>query len=140
MPQSLVEDSNVIAQSQLKQSLRGAGTLPVSAVFATAKNATAVTSTSYQAIVAAPGVGQSLWIFRATYANLTTATIPQITLADTTGTPIILDVAEPGGGAEVVHVFNPPIQVATNQGISAKADSSTGSTTVVLHYATAATP
>lgn len=90
-------------------------------------NSTDISDTTAQTILAG-SAGKAIFITQVTCVNKTAAELPVVLLQDdATPTPASYDHFAPGAGAgEVVHVYNPPLQIATGKGLKGVALTATG--------------
>ncbi len=90
-----------------------------------------ITSVTPVVVLAAPASGKKLRIRKLLIQNTTAAEKPIITLQTTAGSPVVHAVAAPGdpavgGNGLLVLDFDPPLKLAVDVGLNAKADSSVG--------------
>jgi len=111
------------------------GFIPQDAVPFFGANTTDITDTTAQTIKAAPtDTAQAYYITSISYLNRTEAEVPFVRIKDTSGTALLLDVANlktPNGSVQ--HSFWPPIKVTTGKGITGEASTTVGDVEVVVN-------
>ncbi len=130
---SIDENTTAIAAettSAVARALQLASGIPAGATHREGVSAL-VTSVTPVAVLAAPASGKKLRIKKIIIQNITNAEKPIITIQTGAGSPVVHAVAAPGdpaaaGNGLLVLDFNPPLKLAVDVALNAKADSSVG--------------
>lgn len=96
---------------------------------------TTLTLTSDTALVAAPGVGLSIYVTSLTVGN-TSATLTRIDIKDGTTIRVSMPLASSGGG--FVHEFNPPWKLTANTALNAALSAAVTDVRANVHFYVAA--